>query len=100
MAVLQALNGLSDVEAIQELRCDPRGNAECGLGLLEGRFDPSLLAYFRRRPRHSRDPHRVFTAVRQAVEATGVLRDRHRRSLDSHVFEDAVTAQHTVTQLV
>ncbi|WP_031486006.1 IS1182 family transposase [Streptomyces bicolor] len=73
VAVLQVLNGLSDTEAVQELRCDLRWKAACGLGLLDGEFDSSLLTYFRRRLQHSRDPHRVFTAVRQGVEATGIL---------------------------
>src|SRR5215813_14215362 len=88
--VLQVLHGLSDLEAVQELRCDLRWKAACGLGLLDGGFDPSLLTYFRRRLQHSRDPHRLFTAVRQVVEATGILHGRHRRALDSTVFEDAV----------
>jgi IS5 family transposase len=98
--VLQVLNGLSDAEAVQELRCDLRWKAACGLGLLDTAFDPSLLTYFRRRLRHSRNPHRVFTAVREVVEATGILRGRHRRALDSTVFEDAVATQDTVTQLI
>ncbi|MFF3469063.1 IS1182 family transposase [Streptomyces sp. NPDC002619] len=98
--VLQVLHGLSDTEAVQELRCDLRWKAACGLGLLDTGFDSSLLTYFRRRLQHSRDPHRVFTAVRQVVEATGILRGRRRRALDSTVFEDAVATQDTVTQLI
>ncbi len=97
VVVLQVLNGLSDAEAVQEVRCDLRWKAACGLGLLDGGFHPSLLTYFRRRLQHSRDPHRLFTAVRAVVEATGVLRGRSRRALDSAV--DAVATQDTVTQL-
>ncbi|WP_371656751.1 MULTISPECIES: IS1182 family transposase [unclassified Streptomyces] len=100
VVVLQVLNGLSDAEAVQELRCDLRWKAACGLGLLDGGFDSSLLTYFRRRLQHSRDPHRVFTAVCQVIEATGILRGRHRRALDSTVFQDAVATQDTVTQLI
>ncbi|WP_327092530.1 transposase [Nonomuraea sp. NBC_01738] len=48
--VLQALYGASDFEAVQELRCDLRWKAACGLGLYDTAFDPSLLTYFRRRP--------------------------------------------------
>jgi hypothetical protein len=60
--VLQALHGLSDFETVQELRCDLRWKAACGLGLLDTGFDPSLLTYFRRRLQRSADPE---SAVRQ-----------------------------------
>jgi hypothetical protein len=98
--VLQALQGLSDFETVQELRCDLRWKAACGLGLLDGAFDPSLLTYFRRRLARSEDPGRLFSRVRQVVAATGVLKGRHRRALDSVVLDDAVATQDTVTQLI
>jgi IS5 family transposase len=98
--VLQALHGLSDFETVQELRCDLRWKAACGLGLLDGAFDPSLLTYFRRRLARSADPNRLFARVRQVVAATGVLRGKHRRALDSTVLDDAVATQDTVTQLI
>jgi IS5 family transposase len=98
--VLQALHGLSDFETVQQVRCDLRWKAACGLGLLDGGFDPSLLAYFRRRLARSGDPNRLFEKVRQVVAATGVLAGRHRRALDSVVLDDAVATQDTVTQLI
>lgn len=98
--VLQALYGLSDFETVQELRCDLRWKAACGLGLLDTAFDPSLLTYFRRRLARSGDPNRLFARVRQVVAATGVLRGKHRRALDSTVLDDAVATQDTVTQLI
>jgi hypothetical protein len=98
--VLQALHGLSDFEAVQQLRCDLRWKAACGLGLLDGAFDPSLLTYFRRRLARSDAPNRLFEKVRQVVAATGVLSGRHRRALDSTVLDDAVATQDTVTQLI
>jgi len=98
--VLQALHGLSDFETVQELRCDLRWKAACGLGLLDAAFDPSLLTYFRRRLAGSADPGRLFCRVRQVVAATGVLAGRHRRALDSTVLDDAVATQDTVTQLI
>jgi IS5 family transposase len=98
--VLQALHGLSDFETVQELRCDLRWKAACGLGLLDTGFDSSLLTYFRRRLACSGDPNRLFARVRQVVAATGVLRGRHRRALDSTVLDDAVATQDTVTQLI
>lgn len=98
--VLQVLHGLSDVETVQELRCDLRWKAACGLGLHDTAFDPSLLAYFRRRLARSQRPDRIFEAVRQVVQATGVLKGKSRRVLDSAVLDDAVATQDTVTQLI
>ncbi|MFD0346318.1 IS1182 family transposase [Kitasatospora aburaviensis] len=98
--VLQSLHGLSDFETVQQLRCDLRWKAACGLGLYDTAFDPSLLAYFRRRLQRSPDPNRLFTRVRQVVAATGVLKGRQRRALDSTVLDDAVATQDTVTQLI
>jgi IS5 family transposase len=100
VVVLQALQGLSDFEAVQALRCDLRWKAACGLGLLDPAFDPSLLTYFRRRLARSGDPGRLFTRVRQVVAATGVLKGKRRRALDSTVLDDAVATQDTVTQLI
>jgi hypothetical protein len=85
---------------VQVLRCDLRWKAACGLGLYDTAFDPSLLTYFRRRLARSVDPNRVFTAVRQVVASTGVLKGRARRALDSTVLDDAVATQDTVTQLI
>jgi hypothetical protein len=97
---LQALNGLSDIETVQELRCDLRWKAACGLGLYDTAFDSSLLAYFRRRLSRSADPQRIFTAVRAVVAETGILKGRVRRALDSTVLDDAVATQDTVTQII
>jgi len=97
---LQALHGLSDIETVQELRCDLRWKAACGLGLYDTAFDSSLLAYFRRRLSRSSDPQRIFTAVRAVVAETGVLKGRVRRALDSTVLDDAVATQDTVTQII
>src|SRR6266568_147573 len=98
--VLQALHGLSDIETVQELRCDLRWKAACGLGLYDTAFDSSLLAYFRRRLSRSADPQRIFTAVRTVVAETGILKGRVRRALDSTVLDDAVATQDTVTQII
>ena len=97
---LQALHGLSDIETVQELRCDLRWKAACGLGLYDTAFDSSLLAYFRRRLSRSADPQRIFTAVRAVVAQTGVLKGKVRRALDSTVLDDAVATQDTVTQII
>lgn len=98
--ILQALYGVCDFDAVQELRCDLRWKAACGLGLHDRAFDPSLLTYFRRRLARSADPNRIFTRVKEVVAATGVLAGRQRRALDSTVLDDAVATQDTITQLV
>jgi hypothetical protein len=98
--VLQALEGLSDREAVSALRRDIAWKVACGLRLDDEGFHPTVLVYWRHRIRGSSQPRRIFEAVRQVVEQTGVLRGRGRRVLDSTVLEDAVATQDTVTQLV
>jgi IS5 family transposase len=98
--VLQALEGLSDREAISALRRDIAWKVACGLRLDDEGFHPTVLVYWRARLRASDRPRRIFAAVRQVVDQTGVLKGRGRRVLDSTVLEDAVATQDTVTQLV
>jgi hypothetical protein len=98
--VLQALEGLSDREAISALRRDIARKVACGLRLDDEGFHPTVLVSWRNRIRTSSRPRRIFEAVRQVVEATGVLKGRDRRVLDSTVLADAVATQDTVTQLV
>src|ERR671911_283555 len=98
--VLQALEGLSDREAISALRRDIVWKVACGLRLDDEGFHPTVLVYWRARLRTSPRPRRIFDAVRQVVEQTGVLAGRRRRVLDSTILADAVATQDTVTQLV
>jgi DDE family transposase/transposase-like protein DUF772 len=98
--VLQALEGLSDREAISALRRDLAWKVACGLRLDDEGFHPTVLVYWRARLRASQRPRRIFEAVRHVVEQTGVLTGRGRRVLDSTILADAVAAQDTVTQLV
>lgn len=97
---LQTLLDLSDAEAAEAARCDLRWKVACGLALDDNGFHPSTLTYWRRRLARSDRPHRINDAVRQVIEATGVLRGRHRRAVDSTILADAVATQDTVTQLV
>ncbi len=98
--VLQSLHGLSDFETVRELRCDLRWKAACGLGLLDTAFDPSLPTYCRRHLQRSTASDRLFTKIKETVAAPGTLKGKHRRALDSTVFEDAVATQDTATQLI
>ncbi|MDP8929542.1 MAG: transposase [Actinomycetota bacterium] len=98
--VLQALEGLSDRDAVERLRCDIRWKVACGLALDDEGFHATTLTYWRNRLRASERPQRIFEAVREVVAASGVLKGRTRRVLDSTVLDDAVATQDTVTQLV
>jgi Transposase DDE domain/Transposase domain (DUF772) len=98
--VLQALQDLSDRDAVAAVRCDIRWKVACGLSLDHEGFHPTTLTYWRRRLAASDRPDRIFEAVRTVVAATGVLGGRTMRALDSVVLEDAVATQDTVTQLI
>ena len=98
--VLQALEGLSDRDAGRALRDRISWKVACGLALDDEGFDPTVLTYWRGRLRRSARPERVFEAVREVISATGVLRGKARRALDSTLLDDAVATQDTVTQLI
>jgi hypothetical protein len=97
---LQTLQDLSDPEAVAALRCDLRWKVACGLPIDHEGFHPTTLTVWRGRLRRSDRPQRIFEAVRQIIAATGVLKGKTRRALDSAVLDDAVATQDTVTQLI
>jgi hypothetical protein len=97
---LQTLLDLSDAETAEAARCDLRWKVACGLALDDKGFHPSTLTYWRRRLACSDRPHRINDAVRQVIEATGILRGRCRRAVDSTILADAVATQDTITQLI
>src|SRR5436190_14934791 len=97
--VLQVLEGLSDREAISALRRDIAWKVACGLRLDDEGFHPTVLVYWRNRLRASDRPRRVFEAVRQVVDATGVLAGRGRRGLGSIILADAVATPGPGAQL-
>jgi hypothetical protein len=98
--VLQALEGLSDRDALSALRRDIAWKVAAGLSLDDDGFHPTVLTLWRNKLRASERPERVFDAVRTVIDATGVLSGRRRRALDSTLLDDAVATQDTVTQLV
>src|SRR6478752_5442308 len=97
---LQALHGLSDSETVDAVTYDLRWKAACGLPVTAAGFHATTLTYWRRRLAASASPNRIFDAVRQVIDATGVLAGKTRRALDSTVLDDAVATQDTVTQLI
>jgi hypothetical protein len=98
--VLQALEGLSDRDAVGELRTNIAWKVAAGLSLTDEGFHPTVLTLWRNKLRASDAPERIFDAVRAVVADTGVLKGKTRRVLDSTVLDDAVATQDTVTQLV
>jgi hypothetical protein len=97
--VLQALEGLSDRDALRALVTDIRWKVAAGLSLDDEGFHPTVLTLWRNKLRASQNPERVFDAVREVVAETGVLAGKTRRALDSTLLDDAVATQDTVTQL-
>jgi IS5 family transposase len=98
--VLQSLEGLSDRDTARALKDRISWKVACGLALDDPGFHHTVLTYWRGRLRASESPERIFDAVRAVVEATGVLKSRPRRALDSTLLDDAVATQDTVTQLI
>jgi hypothetical protein len=98
--VLQALHGLSDRQAAEAVTFDLRWKAAVGLPVTAAAFHPTTLTVWRNRLAASQRPHRIFDAVREVVLASGVVRGRNRRALDSTILDDAVARQDSVTQLI
>src|SRR6266508_3826640 len=82
---LQTLLDLSDAEVAEAARCDLRWKVACGMALDHKGFHPSTLTYWRQRLARSSRPHRINDAVKQVIEATGILRGRTRRAVDSTI---------------
>jgi len=97
--VLQALEGLSDRDALRALVTDLRWKVAAGLPLDDEGFHPTVLTLWRNKLRASDAPERVFDAIREVVAETGILAGKTRRALDSTLLDDAVATQDTVTQL-
>jgi IS5 family transposase len=98
--VLKELEGLSDRQAADALRCDIRWKVACGLPLDHPGVHFTVFTYWRTRLDRSERPHRIRDAVGEAAKASGALAGRARRALDSTLVDDAVATQDTVTQLV
>lgn len=62
--VLQALEGLSDRDAVAELRTNIAWKVAAGLSLLDEGFHPTVLTLWRNKLRVSERPERIFDAVR------------------------------------
>jgi IS5 family transposase len=98
--VLQSLEGLSDRDAVDQLRVNIAWKVAAGRPLDDPGFHSTVLTLWRNKLRVSEAPERIFDAVRAVIAETGVLKGKTRRALDSTVLDDAVATQDTVTQLI
>jgi IS5 family transposase len=98
--VLQALEGLSDRDAVGQLRMNIAWKVAAGRPLHDEGFHPTVLTLWRNKLRASERPQRIFDAVREVIDATSILAGKTRRALDSTVLDDAVTRQDAIMQLV
>ena len=98
--VLQALEGLSDRDAIGQLRNTISWKVAAGRSLTDEGFHPTVLTLWRNKLRVSDRPQRIFDAVREVIRATNILNGKTRRALDSTVLDDAVIRQDAIMQLV
>jgi IS5 family transposase len=98
--VLQALEHLSDREAVDRLQTDISWKAATGLALTDEAFHSTVLVLWRNKLRGSDRPQRIFDAVRHVVTESGLLAGKTRRALDSTVLDDAVARQDTISMLI
>ena len=96
--VLQALEGLSDQEAVDHLECDLRWQAAAGVDAGYVAFHSTVLVGQRNRLRASDRPKRFLDDTKVVAREAGAMRVRVR-VLDSTPIYDSVSTQDTVTQL-
>ena len=74
--------------------------AAAGLALSDEAFHHTVLVLWRAKLNASADKDRIFKAVRAVMDASGVIKGKTRRALDSTVLDDAVIRQDTIDMLV
>lgn len=97
--VLQALEGLSDRDAVRQLETNIAWKAATGLALTDAAFHSTVLVLWRNKLNQSERPKRIFEAVATLMAESKVLSGKTRRALDSTVLDDAVARQDTVTMI-
>lgn len=95
--LLQSLEGTSDRETVDRMRCDLRWKVALGLSLDDEGFHPTVLTYFRERLRKSGRPRRIFDRFKEVATQAGLLTRRGVRVLDSTPVLSAVQTQDTVS---
>lgn len=97
VSLLQSLEGISDRETVDRVRCDLRWKVALQLPLDDEGFHPTLLTYFRERVRNSARPRRIFDSFKEVADQAGLLTRRGVRVLDSTPVLSAVQTQDTVS---
>lgn len=97
VSLLQSLEGCSDREAVDRVRCDLRWKVALHLPLHHEGFHPTILTYFRERLRRSERPRRIFERFKEVATEAGLLSNRGVRVLDSTPVLSAVQTQDTVS---
>lgn len=95
--LLQSLEGTSDRETVDRVRCDLRWKVALHLPLDDEGFHPTVLTYFRERLRNSARPRRIFDRFKEVATEAGLLTARGVRVLDSTPVLSAVQTQDTVS---
>ncbi len=95
--LLQSLEGTSDRETLDRVRCDLKWKVALCLPLQDEGFHPTVLVYFRERLRKSAEPRRIFARFKAVGIETGLLSTRGIRVLDSTPVLSAVQTQDTVS---
>ncbi len=95
--LLQSLEGTSDRETVDRVRCDLRWKVALQLPLDDEGFHPTVLTYFRERLRKSARPRRIFDRFKDVATEAGLLTQRGVRVLDSTPVLSAVQTQDTVS---
>lgn len=98
--VLQTLEGLSDREALEQVRLNLAWKMALGLSLDDEGFSPNVLTYWRNKISASVTPHLIFELAREVISNTGILHNKNKRVLDSTVISDTVLTQDTFAQIV
>lgn len=97
VSLLQSLEGTSDRETVDRVRCDLRWKVALQLPLEDEAFHPTVLTYFRERLRSSERPRRIFDSFKEVATEAGLLTARGVRVLDSTPVLSAVQTQDTVS---
>jgi IS5 family transposase len=97
VSLLQSLEGTSDRETVDRVRCDLRWKVALQLPLDDEAFHPTVLTYFRERLRSSERPRRIFDGFKEVAQEAGLLTTRGVRALDSTPVLSAVQTQDTVS---
>ncbi len=95
--LLQSLEGTSDRETVDRVRCDLRWKVALRLPLDDAGFHPTVLTYFRERVRNSDRPRRIFDRFKEVATHAGLLTTRGIRVVDSTPVLSAVQTQDTVS---